>query len=80
MMGTFPEVMSLQQAADYLHISYVTALRWVTRGELPARKLGGVWRVSKKAVDAIFERPTLSAEAQKALVQVMPLPERRQAG
>lgn len=40
-----PELLTLQQAADLLHVHYMTAYRWVRQGELPAMKTGGRLRV-----------------------------------
>lgn len=39
------ELLTLQEAADRLKVHYMTAYRWVRRGELPAFKAGGRLRV-----------------------------------
>lgn len=39
------DLLTLQQAADRLQVHYMTAYRWVRRGELPAFKTGGRLRV-----------------------------------
>jgi MerR family transcriptional regulator, light-induced transcriptional regulator len=39
------ELLTLQEAADRLRVHYMTAYRWVRRGELPAFKAGGRLRV-----------------------------------
>lgn len=44
-MGKIVDVISLAQAAKELRVSYLTAFRMVHRGELPAAKIGGQWRV-----------------------------------
>lgn len=46
-------VMTLQEVADELGVHYMTAYRWVRLGQLDARKVGGGWRVSPQAVDAL---------------------------
>ncbi len=39
------EVYTLQEAADYLKVSYSSMLRWVTKGTFPAFKVGKFWRI-----------------------------------
>lgn len=39
------ELLTLQEAADRLRVHYMTAYRWVRRGELPAFKAGGRLRI-----------------------------------
>lgn len=41
------ELLTLQEAADELKVHYMTAYRWVRRGELPAFKAGGRLRVRR---------------------------------
>lgn len=43
--ATEGELLTLQQAADRLKVHYMTAYRWVRRGQLPAFKAGGRLRV-----------------------------------
>lgn len=43
--GYADELLTLQEAADRLKVHYMTAYRWVRRGELPAIKAGGRLRV-----------------------------------
>lgn len=45
------ELVTLQEAADRLKVHYMTAYRWVRRGELPAFKAGGRLRVRVEDVD-----------------------------
>jgi len=44
--------MSLQEAAARLDVHYMTVYRYVRLGLLPARKVGGTWRVPAEAVEA----------------------------
>lgn len=39
------QLLTLQEAAERLHVHYMTAYRWVRRGDLPAFKTGGRLRV-----------------------------------
>jgi MerR family transcriptional regulator, light-induced transcriptional regulator len=41
------DLLTLQEAADELKVHYMTAYRWVRRGELPAFKTGGRLRVRR---------------------------------
>jgi len=45
------EVMSVRDAADYLGLSRNTVYRLVRSGEIPARKFGNQWRISKAVLD-----------------------------
>lgn len=46
-----PELLTLQEAAGRLKVHYMTAYRWVRRGELPALKTGGRLRVRAEDLD-----------------------------
>ena len=46
-----PELLTLQEAAERLKVHYMTAYRWVRRGELTAFKAGGRLRVRATDVD-----------------------------
>jgi excisionase family DNA binding protein len=53
--------LTLHEAAELLGVHYMTAYRYVRLGQLPAEKLGGVWRVSRDEVerlrDGVSEAP-----------------------
>ncbi|HEX6257757.1 MAG TPA: helix-turn-helix domain-containing protein [Euzebyales bacterium] len=44
-------LLTLHEAAEHLNVHYMTAYRWVRRGELPAFKTGGRLRVRASDVD-----------------------------
>jgi MerR family transcriptional regulator, light-induced transcriptional regulator len=46
------DLLTLQEAADALKVHYMTAYRWVRRGDLPAFKAGGRLRVRTSDMDA----------------------------
>jgi excisionase family DNA binding protein len=48
-------LLTLHQAADLLNVHYMTAYRWVRRGELPAFKTGGRLRVRASDVDQFLD-------------------------
>jgi excisionase family DNA binding protein len=51
-----PELLTLQEAADRLKVHYMTAYRWVRRGDLPAFKAGGRLRVQTADVDRFVQQ------------------------
>jgi MerR family transcriptional regulator, light-induced transcriptional regulator len=50
--GDENNLLTLQEAADALKVHYMTAYRWVRRGDLPAFKAGGRLRVRTADLDA----------------------------
>jgi excisionase family DNA binding protein len=50
MFDDAPEVMTLRETASRLGIHYRTASKLAARGELPAVRVGGSWRVPKAAL------------------------------
>lgn len=44
------EVMTVAQAAELLQVDEMTVLQLAEAGDVPARKLGNVWRFSRRAV------------------------------
>ena len=51
-----PELLTLQEAAERLKVHYMTAYRWVRRGDLPAYKAGGRLRVQVSDVDRFVQQ------------------------
>jgi MerR family transcriptional regulator, light-induced transcriptional regulator len=49
--GEHTDLLTLQEAADALKVHYMTAYRWVRRGELPAFKAGGRLRVRRSDLE-----------------------------
>ena len=52
----FPEVMSVVQAAEYLGTSRHDLYARASGGTVPAFKLGGRWRFSKKVLERWMEK------------------------
>lgn len=48
-------LLTLQEAADRLRVHYMTAYRWVRKGDLPAFKAGGRLRVRVADLDAFLD-------------------------
>lgn len=53
--------LSIRETADALGVDYKTIYRLVREGELPAGKIGGVYRIRREDIDALFERHRLRA-------------------
>jgi excisionase family DNA binding protein len=51
-----PELLTLQEAAEQLKVHYMTAYRWVRRGDLPAFKAGGRLRVQASDVERFVQQ------------------------
>jgi len=45
------EVMKIKDAANYLGLSKNTIYKLVRSGEIPAKKFGNQWRISKAILD-----------------------------
>jgi excisionase family DNA binding protein len=50
----FPEVLTVEQAAEYLGFSNNTVYQMVRDGRLPAVKIGKQWRIKKAILDKIL--------------------------
>lgn len=46
------DILTLEEAADILRISYSTAKTLAASGELPATKVGRQYRISRRALEA----------------------------
>lgn len=53
------QLLTLQEAAEQLHVHYMTAYRWVRRGDLPAFKTGGRLRVRLDDLNRFLEERKL---------------------
>lgn len=43
--------MTVKEVSEYLRIAESTVYRLVQEGELPGRKVGGMWRFSRKGIE-----------------------------
>ncbi|MCA9937353.1 MAG: helix-turn-helix domain-containing protein [Anaerolineales bacterium] len=44
-------VMTVKEVSEYLRIAESTVYRLVQEGEMPGKKVGGVWRFSKQGIE-----------------------------
>ena len=62
LMRILPEVMNIRQACHYLGISPDTLYKYLSRGKIPAFKLGNRWRFKKNTLDRWMERQSQSRD------------------
>jgi excisionase family DNA binding protein len=53
MFTEYPEILTLQQAADMLQISERTIQRMLKKGEIPGTQIGGQWRFDREQLRAL---------------------------
>jgi excisionase family DNA binding protein len=49
-----PEIMTADEVAAYLRIHPRTVTDRARRGEIPGRRIGNLWRFSRKAITALI--------------------------
>jgi len=67
------EILTIEEVAKYLRVSERTVYDWAQKGEIPAGKIGTVWRFKKDEIEKwVNERLTSSVKngQNNALVQV----------
>jgi excisionase family DNA binding protein len=57
-------LMTVAEAAEYLHVSGRTLARWALEGRVPAIWTGSLWRFRKAALDAWCEQKETEARAR----------------
>ncbi len=68
------EELTPRQAAERLGATTRSVQRWIARGELPARRVGGRWRVAIDAIDALAEqRPSSDPGRPEAILPIRTL-------
>ena len=60
------DILTIEEVAKYLRVSDRTVYDWAQKGEIPAGKIGTVWRFKKSEVEALIEdwriNPPLNGE------------------
>jgi excisionase family DNA binding protein len=51
MQTSQPIALSIRSVAELLDLHYMTAWKLVKSGDLPARKVGGTWRVTRRDLE-----------------------------
>jgi excisionase family DNA binding protein len=60
------EVMTVDQAAQYLGVSPDTLYKYLSEGKVPAFKLGNRWRLKKTTLDRWMERQSQTRDGRTA--------------
>lgn len=72
MTSSYPEILTLQQAAELLQVSERTVHRMVKRGELPGARIGGQWRFDRESLKALVRgdwKPAPLPATQQELIE-----------
>lgn len=48
MLDDYPDVLSFRQVMEIMHVGRILLLRLLNSGEIPAFKMGKLWKVYKK--------------------------------
>ena len=68
-----PEELSPSQAATRIGTTTRSVQRWITSGRLPARRVGGRWRVASDAIDAFVGHTTVAGASEGARPGARPI-------
>jgi excisionase family DNA binding protein len=69
MSSKYPEILTLQQAADMLQISERTIQRMLKTGEIPGAQIGGQWRFDREQLRAMVRGEWQSEPDQVELAE-----------
>lgn len=61
-----PDVLTLNEVAEYLRIPRSTAYKLAQEGKIPGQKVGRHWRFRKETVQSWLDRRQTSDPAQEA--------------
>lgn len=59
------DILTVEEAADYLKVSKTTIRRWCVREKLPAFKIGREWRIHKKELERAIQRSSRVTDEAK---------------
>jgi excisionase family DNA binding protein len=57
--------MTVQEVADYLHVSHDLIYRLAQKGKIPASKVGGRWRFKKEKIDRWMEEQSSAQQLRE---------------
>ena len=69
--GTSP-LMTVAQIAGYLNCRYQTVYRLLKKGESPAFRLGGSWRMSRKSLDEFLREESTQPKSLSGVLSEAP--------
>lgn len=68
------QYLSIKDVAEWLNVDYKTIYRLIRQNELPAAKVGGVYRISREDVEHYVEQPTYASTPAVTPAQATPAP------
>ena len=63
------DILTIEEVASYLRVSDRTVYDWAQKGEIPAGKIGTVWRFKKSEVEKWVNERLSSGPSSKKLVE-----------
>ena len=72
--------MSVEEIAAYLGVSKDTVYGWIAKREMPAHKVGRLWKFKSEEVDSWVRAGKASDESNEPSVRDAREPERRASG
>lgn len=51
------DLLTVEEASAYLRVCTETIRRWIRTGEIPASKIGGLWRLNREALKRLVPMP-----------------------
>lgn len=58
-------MLTIKEVAQYLHVVPLTIYRMIDRGDLPAAKVGKVWRIRRQDLQAYLDRSASRPKGEK---------------
>lgn len=58
-------LLTIREVAKYLHVVQLTVYRMIKRGDLPAVKVGRVWRIRRQDLEDCLKRSTSQPKEPK---------------
>jgi excisionase family DNA binding protein len=68
-MGDYPEIMTIDQAAEMLQVSTRTVHRMVKQGKMPGRQVGSQWRFEREQLREWVRGDWKAKELRESLTQ-----------
>jgi PTS system nitrogen regulatory IIA component len=63
---TEERLMSIKEVAEYLQVDMSTLYLWSQRGQIPAMKVGKMWRFRRSEIDAWLDQSRNQSTKDKA--------------
>ena len=64
-----PEIMTVQEVADYLRLNGMTIYRLAQEGKIPALKVGRSWRFKRALIDEWLRRESETTTPRNSVIR-----------